>query len=379
MNIRSFYLSSAFLLLLACGNNADKQVVTATAGNEPINERQVTLTDEQMRNGNIGIGTPENRDLHRVLKVNGYVDVPPDHMLTVSFPLGGYIEHIGLLPGMPVRKGDVLVTLTDPQFIQLQQDYLTGKSRLQYLEADYKRQKELFESQAASEKTYQQAETEFRSQQVSVKAWEEKLKLIGLNPQQLRTDNISGKVTIQSPINGFVSKVNVNIGQYVSPTDVLFELINPNDYHLNLSVLENDLSSLSIGQAVTCRPNNNSRISYGAKILLVNRNVGKDRSAEVHCHFDRPSPELIPGMFMNAEIVVTKLQAMAVPNDAIVRWQNHPYIFAVKDSNAFEMLSLETGITENGYTEIKMEALPEKIVVKNAYSILMKMKNSTEE
>jgi cobalt-zinc-cadmium efflux system membrane fusion protein len=107
--------------------------------------------------------------------------------------------------------------------------------------------------------------------------------------------------------------------------------------------------------------------------------VEKDRSAEVHCHFDRPTPELIPGMFMNAEIAVTKKQVRAVPNDAIVRWQNHPYIFAVKDSNAFQMLPLETGIVENGYTEIKMEALPEKIVVKNAYSILMKMKNSTEE
>jgi cobalt-zinc-cadmium efflux system membrane fusion protein len=181
-----------------------------------------------------------------------------------------------------------------------------------------------------------------------------------------------------APVTGFISKVNVNRGQYINPNDVLFDIIDPGDNHLNLSVLENDLGALSVGQEVTCHPNNKPDRSYHARILLINRSVGNDRSSEVHCHFEGTHPELAPGMFMNAEIAVVKKQTTAVPNDAIVRWQNKQYIFSAKSEQEFELIPVETGITDNDFTEIILSSLPEKIVVNNAYNILMKMKNSGE-
>jgi cobalt-zinc-cadmium efflux system membrane fusion protein len=189
---------------------------------------------------------------------------------------------------------------------------------------------------------------------------------------------MSSKVSLFAPVTGFISKVNVNRGQYINPNDVLFEIIDPGDNHLNLSVLENDLGALSVGQEVTCHPNNKPDKSYHARILLVNRSVGDDRSSEVHCHFEGTHPELAPGMFMNAEIAVVKKQTTAVPNDAIVRWQNKQYIFSAKSEQEFELIPVETGITDNDFTEILLPSLPEKIVVNNAYNILMKMKNSGE-
>lgn len=40
----------------------------------------------------------------------------------------------------------------------------------------------------------------------------------------------------------------MNIGKYVAPTDVLFELVNPDDIHLALTVFEKDFDKLFIGQ-----------------------------------------------------------------------------------------------------------------------------------
>jgi len=61
---------------------------------------------------------------------------------------------------------------------------------------------------------------------------------------------------VYSPINGFVSTVNVNIGKYVTASDVLFELVNPTDIHLALTVYEKDLNRLFIGQKLAAYSNN---------------------------------------------------------------------------------------------------------------------------
>ena len=77
---------------------------------------------------------------------------------------------------------------------------------------------------------------------------------------------MSRSINVYSSIDGFVSKVNVNIGKYVNPTDVLFELINPEDIHLNLKVFEKDLDKLSIGQKIVAFNNNQPEKNTVAKL-----------------------------------------------------------------------------------------------------------------
>ena len=76
---------------------------------------------------------------------------------------------------------------------------------------------------------------------INLQSLSEKLKLIGIDANKLSVDKISSKVNILSPIDGYVSKVNVNVGKYLSPNDILFELINPDDIHLNIQIKLNDL------------------------------------------------------------------------------------------------------------------------------------------
>jgi cobalt-zinc-cadmium efflux system membrane fusion protein len=114
----------------------------------------------------------------------------------------------------------------------------------------------------------------------------ERLRLININPDRLSACSISRSINIYSPISGFVSKVNVSMGKYVTPSDILFEIINPNSIHLALNVYEKDLSKLKIGQKVLAYTNSNPTKKYNCKILLINKDVSADRSAEVHCHLN---------------------------------------------------------------------------------------------
>ncbi|UZJ63815.1 hypothetical protein OKW96_15490 [Sphingobacterium sp. KU25419] len=47
------------------------------------------------------------------------------------------------MSGASFRKGQILATLEDPQFIQLQEDYLSNVALLQTAKLNYNRQKEL--------------------------------------------------------------------------------------------------------------------------------------------------------------------------------------------------------------------------------------------
>ncbi len=376
--------SILFILALgaaACGNTPQTAGTTETPAS-PVT--QVQLTPQQLQQAGIETGTAQRRPMRGVLLVSGTVDVAPQGMVAGSFPLGGYVKSTQLLPGMPVRKGDVLAVLEDPQYIQLLQDYLTAKAKLQYAEAEFKRQETLQTGQAGSAKALQQAQADFTAQKVSVKALAEKLLLVGINPAALDENTLSRSVALRAPIGGFVSLVRVHTGQYVNPSDVLFELVNPAEVHLNLNVFEKDVPALRSGQRIEAFTNDRPGQVHAGKVFLVGRNINAERAVEVHCHFDRYDSGLLPGMFMNARVEITREDALAVPESAVVRWENRFFVFVEKSENGrFDMTEIQPGITEQGYMQISpvngTDLSGARLALTNAYTLLMQLKNTAEE
>jgi cobalt-zinc-cadmium efflux system membrane fusion protein len=287
-----------------------------------------------------------------------------------------------LLPGMHIKKGEVIAIMEDQQYIQLQQDYLTAKSKLKFLEAEYKRQKDLNESKASSDKVSQQAEAEYSSERILVTSLSAKLQLIGINPNSIGESHINRGINVYSPIDGFVSKVNINIGKYVSPTEVLFELVNPTDIHLALKVFEKDLDKLFIGQRVIAYTNNQPQKKYDCAVLLIGKDLSADRNADVHCHFEKFDRSLVPGTYMNAEVKVKNKNADVLPSDAIVQFEGKQYVFRATGNQHFQMMEVNIGEAENGFTQVSLPANvnlnKDQFVTKNAYSLLMAMKNKAE-
>lgn len=360
--------------MASCGNNdsGEKAEDRREEGN------RVSLTEGQMKNSGIQMGSVSLRLISSVLKANGRVDVPPQNVVSVSVPLGGYLRSTSLLPGMHISKGDILAVMEDQQYIQIQQDYLTAKAQLEYSESDYKRQATLNESKANSDKVFEQARAAFQTQKVLVHSLEEKLKLIGISPGKIKAENISRSINVYSPINGFVSAVNVNIGKYVNPSDVLFELVNPADIHLALNVFEKDLDKLSVGQQLMAYTNSKPEQKYPCTIILISRKLSDESSTKVHCHFEQYDKSLVPGMFMNAEIALKNSEVKTLPEEAIVRFENKQYVFAARKGLVFEMVEVVTGTSENGYTEISMDEKMNRdsFVTRGAYTLLMKLKNT---
>lgn len=362
--------------LLSCSDSSKP-------GDQPteitVDDTVVKLNAAQAKQIDLQLASVQQKNMSGILKLNGQIDVPPQNLISVSVPLGGYLKSSQLLPGTKVKKGQLLAIMEDPQYIQLQQDYLIVKSKLAYASKEYARQKELNIGKANSDKVVQQAESDLRQLTIESSGLAEKLRLIGLNPNQLTENNISRAIKIYSPINGYVSKVNANIGKYVTPSDVIFELVNPEDIHLNLIVFEKDLQQLTIGQHVIAYSNSNPNQKYDTEILLVSHALNEDRSAEVHCHFEKYDKSLAPGMYMNAEVQLANKQVNALPNEAIVSFENKDYVFIALADQTFKMTAIKKGQSQGGFTAIDSELKDKKVVIKGAYSLLMKLKNTVDE
>jgi membrane fusion protein, heavy metal efflux system len=368
------FTAAVFLFSCKSKTETEEKLVIPTADNI------VTLTDAQIKNAGIETGKIEQQSISATIKVNGKIDVPPQNLVTVSVPSGGYLKATHLLEGMHVNKGNILCTIEDKQFLQMQEDYLLAKSKIGYARAEYNRQKELNKSKASSDKVYQQAQSEHNTLNVMLDSYAEKLKFAGINPNSVSSKNIIKSINVYSPISGYVSKVNVNSGKYVTPSDVLFEIVNTSDIHLALTIFEKDINKLFIGQMVTAYTNNNPEKKYRCKIILLGKDFSENRSTEIHCHFINYDKSLLPGMYMNADIEVESKQSNALPEDAVVSFEGKNYIFIDKGNKQYEMAEVNIGNTENGFTQIPAVAdfADKNIVVKGAYSLLMKMKNTED-
>ncbi|MBK0404366.1 efflux RND transporter periplasmic adaptor subunit [Adhaeribacter sp. BT258] len=381
-------LAPVFLLLFlsffsGCNSapQEEKPAETETTA-APENPNEVTLTDAQFKSSGIAFWQVEQKNISTVLRLNGMLDVPPQNLISVSAPLGGFVKETDLLQGMKLRKGQILAVLQNPEYVTLQQEYLDAKSKLAYQELEFARQKELSEENVSSKKTFQQTTAEYQQLRNRAAALKEQLALLNINPNKLTSGNISSTIRIYSPINGFVKNVLVNTGKFVSPQDVLFELVNTEHMHAELTVFEKDIAKLKQGQKIKLTFPNLPGHEIPASVYLVGRSIEADKTIRVHAHLDKEDPELLPGMYVTALVEINAQTVPALPEDAIVQAEGKHVIFVAKNARTFEMVPVEIGATKNGYTEVKLpESVPAsaKIVTKGAYHVLAKKLNVGEE
>ncbi len=375
---KSFIILLSGLLFFSCSKKEETQTEeTGTVVAQDV----VTLNDAQIKNAGIQVSTLNNQDIGNRIVLHGEIDVPPQALAGVSSNTGGIVKVSRFMPGNYVAKGQTLAVLENPELAQLQQEYLQAKSNLGYAQKDYERQKYLHKYQATSGKQMQKAQNDAENQNAAVNGMASRLRSYGINPGSVSGGNIRKTVAVTSPISGYISTVNVAVGQYVSPAEVLFEVVNSNKTHLALKVFEKDLGKITVGQKVMTYTNQNPEKKYAASVALIGKDFMPDRSVLVHCELIDNDPTLIPGTFMNADIETNSAAGYIIPDDGIVTWEGKQYIFEEIKPKTYKMFPVILGNSENGYTELTgfdVNKVNHKFVTKGAYQLLMALKNVEE-
>lgn len=367
------------LLLFSCKNDSEKQPETPQ---KATSENELILNNDQLKTLDINTISLEEKPTFGTLQLNGKVDLDPNSRVTLSSALGGHIKSVRALPGKHVKKGDVIFTIEDQQFVQLQQDYLTTQAQLLSASPNYNRQKELNKNKSTSDKILQQAETDYKSLLAIQSGLKEKLRLININPSTINSGNIRRSIAIVAPFNGVVSKVMANNGKYVAPSDELAELFNPQGLLFNLRIFERDLPKIQIGQNIQVFTNGNPDHKIEAKIISKGSSIAEDGSTEIIAKaVGETLPEIATGIYINAIVAVENFNAFTVPTESVVSFNGKNYVFEQASKDKFRLQEVEIGEEYNGFTPINnfKALLNKKIVNKGAYRLLMALKNKAEE
>lgn len=374
------------LTLAGCTQHNEKEPAeateTPTSGEGEESSDVVTLSPAEQQAAGIQTGRVQGRPMGAGLAVTGTLDVPPESAVSITAPLGGFVESTELLQGAHVRKGEVLATIRNPEFVTLQQNYLETRARLEFTRAELARQKELYEQEVAPQKNYQRAQADYRALQVQTNAQAARLRLAGLP--------VGGQIvttaSLRAPRAGFVRAVNVTVGQAVTATDALFEIVDPEHLHVELTVFERDVARVQKGQLIRftlASDSTGARRERTARVYLVGKAIGEDRTVRVHGHLDQENdPALLPGLYVRATIETDRTDAPVLPDAALVRFEGKNYAYAVEAPGRYRMVPVTLGRSEDNFTEVTLpEAVPATttFVTTGAYSLLAKMKNAEEE
>jgi RND family efflux transporter MFP subunit len=385
--LSSILIAPLFLVFVSCGGGTKSAAENKEA--EVLPEDIVELRADQIKLANIQTSAIGMQVMSGKLKVSGIVAVAPQNMATVCMPMGGFVKSTSLMPGNVVSKGQTLAILENQEFVDIQQNYLEAKNKFEFAEADFKRHSELYKNDVYSEQNVQQVTSDYKNLKAQVKALEQKLAMIGINPKNLHEDDISSSVAVVSPISGFVKAVNINIGKFVAPADVMFEIVNSDKLFLELTLFEKDADKVAAGQKISFFINNETE-QHEAVIYQTGKSISADKTYKVYASVPGTCKNVLPGMYVNAIIEVSGSKVTAVPSDAVVSFDDKDYIFIFdknkeeggKPFTEYRMIEIHKGVTDGGFIEV---LLPEdfnvqtsKVVVKGAYNLLSAKKNAGE-
>ena len=373
--MKNIYILTLLFLLFNCENSKTN---TEISQDDNVLYNTIELSKAQFESQNMKLGKIEKHSFKNTIKTSGFLDVPPQNKASVSSFFEGYVKRTPLLIGDAVKKGQLVVSLENPSYVEIQQNYLEVLEQLTYLKSEFERQKTLFEENITSQKNYLKAQSTYKSNLAHHNGLKQKLKMMNINPESVEKGIITSTINLYAPISGSVSKVNVSNGTFVSASSQIIEIINTDHTHLELSVFEKDVLDIKKGQLIEFTIPESSATVFKAEVHLVGTSIDEtNRTIKVHGHInDENQSHLIMGMFIEANIITEDIISFALPKHAVITSDNSSYALALKnqvnENFSFEKVNLETGKETENYIEILNadELKDYKFLINGAFMLL---------
>lgn len=352
---------------------------------------EVHLLKRQMDVMDIQLGHFQQLDLRNTVKSNGRLELPPQNRAEVTALIGGRVKSIEVFPGRFVAKGQVLAILEQPEFIDLQRNYLTSYSQFELYKSDLERQLKLAEDSLNSPKVYQTVKASFEKAKAEMEGAKAKLQMLGLSIDELHSRGIQKHLKVLAPIEGFIRNININMGSFVNSQESMFEIVDNEHIHIDLMVYEKDIAKVATGQEVVFSLSSQADSVFHGRIFALGKAFEEGpRAMQVHAEIDNIHGGLLPGMYVDARIVTENKKVNALPEEAIVSQGGLEYIFVQeeghhhdggehheregeRDEKVFHMVEVSTGARDMGFVEV-VPADPvgadEHIIVEGAYYLL---------
>lgn len=378
---KKLYILSLLTVSFFISSCAKKETAKNEVTETTKNTSNIELNDKQLSLSEIETGNTEVQELAHMVTGNGFMELPPENMATISLPISGRIVKVFVTIGDKVKKGQTLAEVEHPEFIQLQKEYLESKSNYTASKSEYERISDLANDNISSTKQLQESRNKYETAKANFEASKASLSLIQVSPETIDQKGVQSRFAIKSPIEGSVTSTSLNLGKSVSPGESLFDIINKSHMHVNLQIFENDLPHIALGDRVEFNLISHPDQKFDAEIQYIGEKVDPDnRSVEVIAHILKPQEVFKEGMYVNGTIHTQKRTVATLPETAIINRDNQWFAF-IKKGNSFEEVRVHKGAEMNGLVEIlNPQDFPNNnsVVTKGAYYIESEIEKTAE-
>ncbi len=367
---------------IGCNKEGDlSSETTDTLKVKITQEGYIKFTPDQAKVAGIKTDTLKLKELFTTILATGSVEASPGNKVDISLPMEGYVKQIYVRHGQPVKRGQMLLSVQNLEYIDIQTKFLQLKAQLIYQKGEYERQKKLYQEKAIPVKTFQQTESQYLSLLAEYKGLEQKLKILGIDTDKINPDNISDLIVIRSPIDGIVGEIYVNIGQFVQPETKIMQITNPVGYMIMLNVYGKYHSLIKPGQKVEFTVTGSSK-PLSATVITVSPSLDPHtKTFYVHAEPDRHYPQLTEGAYVSGKILARTSKVYAIPKLAIVPNGEHQTVYVEIEPYTYKPVEVQTGMETDDYVEIinYRDLLGKPIVISGANYIKAKAQFGSSE
>jgi cobalt-zinc-cadmium efflux system membrane fusion protein len=304
----------------------------ATNGSPQAPEGEVWLTAQQIRDAKVTIESVGQHQVGNEIVTSGKVSFDDLRVAHIFSPVTGRVKRILAEPGERVKKGAPLATIESPDVGNAFADLGKGQADLIAAEHDFRRQKELFEAHAGSQRDYETAEDNFGKAKAEMERARQKARLFRSTGGS--ADGVSQEFTLRAPIEGQVIARSVNPGaevqgQYSGGTAIeLFTVGELDSVWVFADVFEMDLARVRRGAPVSIKVVAYPAAAFAGKVDWIADALDPTaRTARVRCSLPNPGGQLKPEMYATVAISVAAPSVPALPRASILRIGDQTVVF----------------------------------------------------
>ena len=387
-------LLAASLALTACGGGKTdaeaKPAAEKPAGKdgEHGDKDAIKLSDDEARRAGIKLETLAAKAMADSVTVTATIQANQDRVARVAPRVEGRITGVTGNLGDRVRPGQALASLDSLVIGEAASAWVQAQSSYRVAEADFKRSESLNAEEIIPKKEFLRAQSEFEKAAVSLRAAEDKLRLLGVAPQKAdahgKRDHIDSVFAVTAPFAGIIVEKKAALGQLATPSEPLFVIADLSKVWIEADLTEALLSRVRVGAEATVTTDAYPGERFGGRVTYVAAMLDKEkRTVPARIEVENKDGRLKPEMFATATITSSGAGAkpatdvLTVPDAAIVLMQGVPSVF-VFENGGYEQRAIEPGDKLAGRTVVKAGVKAgEQVVAAGTYALKARVLKST--
>ncbi len=353
------------LYLMSCSTKKTEE----TTGNSDF----IEITKEQFQTENMEFGKPEKHVFKNKIQFSGKIVPTANGMAKISVPIEGTIEKLYVQPGQRLKRGEKIMEIGGNAMIDLQQQITSSVSKLKHLTAEYERARILYEDNIKVQDEFFKIESNYKSELGNYSALKLKLQRLGITVSDIENGDYHKTYIITAPIEGQIVNLECNLGQFVSAEQYIAEIVNNNQVQVKISLFEKDLSLIEINQKIAFNIIGDNQ-EYNGEIRSISKLINNQtKSSNCYAEILNTDNEFSINQFVNGSIIIDSDTLLALPSSAIIKSGELDYVLLSEgEQNGnyhLRKVSVNTGMNDDNYTEIKDDKLNSKILINGIYNI----------